>query len=67
MRRAMSGVEDYPGKVGSITGEFFESLMVVPAGGYFGILRAKTNLACNGMLCDTHVKYVHFERWKTNT
>lgn len=56
MRRAISGAEDYPRKVGSITSEFFESLLVVPAGWYFGVLRAKTSLACNGMLRDTYVK-----------
>ncbi|AQH03609.1 hypothetical protein A9R05_31770 (plasmid) [Burkholderia sp. KK1] len=64
--RAMGSAKNHPRKIRSITGIFIERLLIVVGRGRFGSLRAKNRLACNGMLRDTHVKYVHFEKWKTN-
>lgn len=66
MRGPMCRSKNHPRKIGTIASVLVESLLILLHGGQFGILRANNHLACNGMLRDTHIKYVHFEKWKTN-
>lgn len=66
MCRPMCCTENHPWKVGAIASVLVECLLILPNGGQVGFLRANNHLACNGMLRDTHIKYVHFEKWKTN-
>lgn len=66
MRGPMCCTKNHPRKVGAIARVLVESPLILLQGRQFGILRANIHLACNGMLRDTHIKNVHFEKWKTN-